>query len=649
MKYRADIDGLRSLAIIPVILFHAGLKKFSGGFIGVDIFFVISGFLITSLIVEEIGKETFTISNFYVRRIKRIFPALFFVMAVTGVVFSFFAVPAPFFKEIGQSIAAAVTFVSNILFWQQSDYFSTQAEFKPLLHTWSLSIEEQFYLFFPLMLILINRYLNKQFVRAVLVVFVSSLLFSSLSASAYPNANFYLLPSRAWELMLGSLIALGFAPKFSNKYILNAASIIGILMISYSIFAFDDMTPFPSYYALIPCVGTALIIISGSGGRLSAVNKILSFRPFVWTGLLSYSLYLWHYPLFSLRKYWSFRYADSFFFSNTFLIFLTVILALMSYFFIETPFRKMKINNRKLFFSSTLVIMIFLTGAGLLVHLQEGMAWRFPNLPVLTEDDKDLGGFGISVKDVRYDSAYFVGDTSREPETILWGDSHARSYSYGVDAFGKKYGKSIFVVGFVGTPPVLDIEVVDRHKPKRAIQFNDKVFQIIAENSNIQNVLLSARWLAYYSPEDALDSTDDRRLATLKTVSKSADMNKTIMKTHMEKMIKQLNSLGKNVFVLMDVPNYSNTGTGVYQGYVKRTTSKRDYNRYARPFRRMLQQLQVKTPFTIVEYQDGLFEDNQYITVKNGQMLYRDQQHLTKYGSIYIAEKNEELLKTLIK
>jgi peptidoglycan/LPS O-acetylase OafA/YrhL len=262
MKYRADIDGLRAFAIIPVVLYHAGITMFSGGFVGVDVFFVISGYLITTIILNDIEKGKFSIASFYFRRIKRIFPALYFFFIVTSIACWFLYMPADL-KAYGKSLFGSVFFISNIVFWRESGYFDTASELKPLLHTWSLSVEEQFYIFFPVLMIILAKYFRKKYVPAVLTIFILSFLISIYATPRMPSASFFLLPTRAWELMIGCLLALGVFPKTNNIRLLNLASFIGLFMLLLSIFVYEHGTPFPGYQALLPCVGTALIIYTG--------------------------------------------------------------------------------------------------------------------------------------------------------------------------------------------------------------------------------------------------------------------------------------------------------------------------------------------------------------------------------------------------
>ena len=295
MRYRSEVDGLRAVAVVPVVLFHAGVPYIGGGFVGVDIFFVISGFLIThSLLADENFSPIDRFARFYERRIRRIIPALALVVSTTlvgGVAVLF----PDQLMQLSKSAVATSTFASNFWFWSQSGYFRPPAQSMPFLHTWSLAVEEQFYIAFPLLLIVLGK--GRRIVSFIVVTSVAAIIFA---ANVYftmhePGVAFY-WPTRAWELLLGSMIALtGSGPRRTREVI----SIAGLLLIAFSLFAFDVTTPFPGYSALVPVLGAAAVIY---GGGETFVGRALSLQPLVWVGLISYSLYLWHWPILVLTK-----------------------------------------------------------------------------------------------------------------------------------------------------------------------------------------------------------------------------------------------------------------------------------------------------------------------------------------------------------
>jgi len=354
MKYRSEIDGLRALAVMPVILFHAGFIFFSGGFIGVDVFFVISGYLITTILINDIEKNKFSIINFYERRARRILPALFLMMFVSSIFAWAVLVQPDHKKDFSQSLVAVSLFASNFLFWLESDYFDVISEQKPLLHTWSLAVEEQYYLLFPIFLFIVWR-LGKNFAFwSIFFLAIISLLLSEWGWRNSPSANFYLAPARIWELLSGSMAAFILQKKGVKKS--QTISFIGLVAIIFSIFIFDQSTPFPSIYTLIPVGGTVLIILFAD--KETITGRILSLNFIVGIGLVSYSAYLWHQPLFAFTRIMAVDGISS----PTMLLLstLTFVVAYISWKYIEQPFRdKSKISKKIIFNFSFLGMFLF--------------------------------------------------------------------------------------------------------------------------------------------------------------------------------------------------------------------------------------------------------------------------------------------------
>lgn len=254
MRYRAEIDGLRAIAVIPVILFHAGFELFSGGFVGVDIFFVISGYLITTILIDDLKKNSFSLINFYERRARRILPALYF-MVILSIIFGWFVLTPYFYRDLFQTVTSISLFLSNFLLYIKSGYFAPIAELKPFMHTWSLAIEEQYYLFFPILLMIFWRFGWQKMIWMFIIIFIASFLFCLWALNHHPKANFLLLPSRVWELLAGSLLAFFIQRRGLRSN--NFLAILGLLAILISVFTFDSSIPFPSYYTLIPVIAMA--------------------------------------------------------------------------------------------------------------------------------------------------------------------------------------------------------------------------------------------------------------------------------------------------------------------------------------------------------------------------------------------------------
>ena len=333
--YRADIDGLRAVAIVPVVLFHAGVTAFAGGFVGVDVFFVISGFLITGLIRHEIDKGTFSLAGFYERRVRRLFPALFAMLLAVTLCAAWLLLPADL-VDYAKSVLATSLFASNFLFWQEAGYFGRAAEDIPLLHTWSLAVEEQFYILFPLFLAYIAARARKRYVAATALVTAVSFIASVAAVKLAPDAAFYLAPFRAWELGVGALLALGALPTLHRHQVRSIVAVLGLTALLCSMTLFSKATPFPGAAALLPCLGTAAIIWAGTGGH-NVVGDALSARPFVLIGLISYSLYLWHWPLLSLGRYYAVRDLNAL--ETGALLTLATLASIASWRYVERPFR----------------------------------------------------------------------------------------------------------------------------------------------------------------------------------------------------------------------------------------------------------------------------------------------------------------------
>jgi peptidoglycan/LPS O-acetylase OafA/YrhL len=449
MKYRAEIDGLRALAVLPVILFHAGFEWFSGGFVGVDVFFVISGYLITTIIISEMAEGKFSIVNFYERRARRILPALFFVM-LACLPFAWLWLTPTDLKDFGQSLVAVSTFSSNILFWWESGYFDTAAELKPLLHTWSLAVEEQYYILFPVFLMLTWRLGIKWVLILLSIVFFISLGVAvwGTQYAAHPeiiSGAFFLLPTRGWELLIGvfAAIYLKYNTHLKSHTVNQMLSLLGFVMIAYSIIVFDKITPFPSLYALIPTIGTGLLILCAVPKTL--VHKLLSLKFIVGIGLISYSAYLWHQPLLAFARH---KVVGDV--AELHLIFLCIASLLMAWFswrFVEKPFRnKEKFSSNSVFVTSILGL-IFFAALGLAGHsfqaeiskIRFGENGKFLLTYSLLQEAKNESP--IFILDNRYDNndcRFSILNLTTETEerimqcyerygagTMVFGDSHA--------------------------------------------------------------------------------------------------------------------------------------------------------------------------------------------------------------------------------
>jgi peptidoglycan/LPS O-acetylase OafA/YrhL len=501
MKYRAEIDGLRALAVLPVILFHAGFDWFSGGFVGVDVFFVISGYLITTIIISEIDGGKFSIINFYERRARRILPALFFVMAAC-IPFAWLWLTPTDLTDFGQSLVAVSSFSSNILFWNESGYFDTAAELKPLLHTWSLAVEEQYYILFPIFLMLTWRLGIKRILILLSIIFLVSLGVAQYGSYHFPSAAFFLLPTRGWELLVGVFTAfyLKYNTHLKSHYINQVLSLVGFVMIVYSIIEFDDTTPFPGLYALIPTIGTGLLIVCAVPKTFA--HRFLSLKYIVGIGLISYSAYLWHQPLLAFARH---RLLGEI--SEPLLIALcltSLVMALFSWKFVEAPFRNRKtLTRNKVFFFSMLCIVIF-TSLGLSIHLKKGYADRVNFTEELTnsfERPSSENCFDVPFNHSAKQWGCILGSGEGEINFIFFGDSHSLSLKSFIHEKAKQKGIKVFYTGSSGCLPFMGIHPQRNDQYKNNCNLlNKRVFEL-AKSTDLDGIILSARW-SYYTLGD---------------------------------------------------------------------------------------------------------------------------------------------------
>jgi peptidoglycan/LPS O-acetylase OafA/YrhL len=377
MRYRAEIDGLRALAVLPVILYHAGFIWFSGGFVGVDVFFVISGYLITTVLLEDMEKDKFSIVDFYNRRARRLLPALFFIVLLT-LFFSLMYLSPHALKDLGQSIFAVSLFLSNVFFFIEVDYFANTAKLAPLLHTWSLGVEEQFYILFPFLLLALKNKSTGFRGLIILSLLVTSLLLSEFMVHENSQFSFFMPFTRFWELAAGSMIALNRRQLdvLESSSIHNLLAALGIILIFIPILFYTKSTLFPGFTALVPVVGTVLVIAFAN--QHTFVARMLSCQILVSIGLLSYSLYLSHNVVFALSR--NIGIPLSSISIQIVLIFISVFIAMVSYFCVEKPLRHIKASKRAYLFSSLVLITIFASG-GYLLHKTDGLKqWKLEAL-----------------------------------------------------------------------------------------------------------------------------------------------------------------------------------------------------------------------------------------------------------------------------
>jgi peptidoglycan/LPS O-acetylase OafA/YrhL len=486
---------LRAIAVLAVLLFHAGLSPFAGGYVGVDVFFVLSGYLITGIVVKDLEAGTFSLIRFYERRARRILPALFLVILVCTGVAWIVLVPSDL-ALFGRSVAAVTVFASNVLFWKEAGYFDTEAHLKPLLHTWSLGVEEQFYLFFPIALLLLWKLRRRWRVIAIILVALASLALAQRLVATQPTMVFYLLPTRAWELLIGGLLA--FAPRRQfSPLVADGAALAGLGLILASVFLFDSATPFPSVYALVPTIGTALVIAFASPATL--VGRLLSTRLMVGIGLVSYSAYLWHQPLVVFARH--IDLAGPSLVAQTALSLAAIPLAYLSWRFVEQPFRDSKRFSRRSIFVMAFVGSAVVAGAGLLAMRSGKSSFAAPP-PV-------DGGLFSCARDG--DAPCVLGNANAKTAIVLVGDSHAHQLLAAiVDVFGTDRAIIPVICNscFFGEKVRFDR---DAEFPAE-LERNRRTIALL-KNYSIDLVIRSQRWHGYGidGPDEIRHAVDDAR------------------------------------------------------------------------------------------------------------------------------------------
>jgi peptidoglycan/LPS O-acetylase OafA/YrhL len=489
MRYRPEIDGLRTVAILPVVLFHAGITSFSGGYVGVDIFFVISGYLITGIIHREIGEGRFSIVRFYERRIRRIFPALIAMLVAVAVAASLYDLPSEL-RELPRYLAGAVLFSSNIVIWRHSGYFDAPSGSNPLLHTWSLGVEEQFYIAMPIFLLLVMRYFPRYLKPLLVLCAFASLVLCVVATPVKPHASFFLVPMRAWELLAGALIATGSVPLPRQPIIREILSWAGFVMIALSIALFTPKTSFPGYAAILPVLGAALLVATSQG---TSAAKLLSLPPAIFIGRISYSLYLWHWPIIVFGRQLGLLTGDL---SSVVLACLTSFAAaIFSWRVIEQPFRGNRIPAPRIFASAGICAAAMLTAT---IGLRASNGWASRFTPQAISFDK--ASHDISPKRdachadhglPKVSSSCIIG--GKTASIALWGDSHGVELSY---AFGTLY-RPVMSITYSSCPPALGYRSLSRPD---CTKHNDQVFDFLTKDQSIKTVILTAYYVDIVRP-----------------------------------------------------------------------------------------------------------------------------------------------------
>jgi len=671
--YRPDIDGLRALAVLAVVGFHASPRFVPGGFVGVDVFFVVSGFLISGIIFDQLASGTFTFRDFYARRIRRIFPALVVVLIACWA-FGWFALVSDEYEQLTKHIAGAATFVSNFVLWREAGYFDAPSDAKPLLHLWSLGIEEQFYLLWPPILVLCwKRGLN--LVSVILVMLVASFALNVMFIAAAPVADFYLPTGRMWELLLGALLA--YAMRFlepraddfvervvfkpgsppDRRLIANLKACVGLGLIGLAILALGKSTAypgwwfgvpiledlasvvglkagpaFPGWWAALPTVGTALLIWAGPD---AFPNRAIFGRPFlVKLGLISYPLYLWHWPMLSFLRITEAGHASQRL--RLYAVLLSFVLAWLTYICIERPVRRavsVRTPMRVLTIAATLGAV---GGLALYAQVTGALAARTPALASavparIRKPVKEPACRERFHTDADYCTEYLY---DLKATTALLGDSHAERWLAAVGPYLARRDENVILLGQSGCPPLFGLEAISPAERNNCADTDEAVLKAVGADRDITRVILAFR--------GAFEATGAYRLAGT-TLDPPESMKRALLAT-----VDYLRANKKSVWLFIQVPELpfdiaecvARPFSFEHLGRIPCAVAKQDVIQQQAPFRQIVDVVVQHAPDVHVFDPLPWLCDEQWCTaIKGGRVLYSDISHLSKDGSLLFSDK----------
>ncbi len=600
---------------MAVILYHINSQWLSGGFVGVDIFFVISGFLITSIIHTEINHNSFCFSQFYQRRIKRILPLCFLVIFTTLII-SYFLFSAREYVEHAKSVRYAISFMANLYFAKEQDYFAPNAEEIPLLHMWSLSVEEQYYFLWPALLLFFRKKIPAYTIHIAIFLACTSFVLSSFWAiqPMHTAQAYYLLPSRFGELMIGSIIALNSRP-CNTGFIAAISSWTGLLLIAVSCIFLTKYSVFPGYNALWPCLGTALIIYAGTHHQLPLVNRLISHRAIVFIGLLSYSLYLWHWPILAYVRYYTMS-SDLSALWVFFCLSTTFVLSYLSLRFIEKPLRRQKLNFKATFIRFFVAPTVILLGLCFVIKHTDGLFFNNESAGLDTIESPSL----ICHNDLRENC--HLGKENQPAKTLIIGDSHTAHLTTFFDLLGKKQNWAADILSVDSCPPLtqFDLGLIDNQKQYlRCKKLIDRI------NSTIDQydfVIYSLRWDLHFGYNH------------IPNYSPSPDF-----RSQLEHDIESLRAINKTVFIVGQVPLYTYNVARLYRTPYTENSLDLTYEKGNAIIRDIINNhsgvYYIDLSDTLKQWPNGMI---------NGLPAYKDQNHLNVYGQKMLVNESDKFL-----
>ncbi len=649
LTYRPDIDGLRAVAVISVILFHLGVGLFSGGFVGVDVFFVISGFLITSIIEKEITQQRFSFLTFWERRIRRIIPALS-VMILSTLVAGWFLFLPNDYKRLAQQALSQTVFSSNILFYLQSGYFDTANDTKPLLHTWSLAVEEQFYFFFPLILFILTKYFLKARAWIVGGVMAVSFALSIYGVSHHPTGTFYLLPTRAWELLIGAMLVFIPTPKTPRPYIFTCISFTAMTMVFVPFFIYDRLTPFPGLAAFPPCLGAALILWSGKF-YASFIHRVLAVKPCIFIGKISYSWYLWHWPIIVFYKYTSFSPLSAY--EMTGLFFASMIISIVSWRIVEHPFRQSTTSKKAVVQSAIMSGMMILAFA-IPIREAAGFPLRFTDDVLLyetAEHDKNPLQNTCNKPSLQNIKANKLCQTNQDvamPTFLVWGDSHADAVAPAFYELSEKLHLNGYIATYDGCPPILGVDQTGRDDSFYCIEFNNAILALL-DRKSIHTVFLISSWSNWLTNPRLYTGNSQPRL----TVKNDKRQFNTDVAHKLVETMTTLGQKGIHVVVMQTIPmaDFDPPHTLALRATTENGKAPpvaiplHEYNHQRESLDATFKMMASTASITLLDPKNILCGETMCNVSHDGKSLYYNGGHLSTYGARYLEPLFEKILR----
>jgi peptidoglycan/LPS O-acetylase OafA/YrhL len=642
LKYRKDIDGLRAIAVLAVVFFHLDFPVISGGFIGVDIFFVISGFLITGIIQRKILDTNFSFLSFYKRRILRILPVFYVVVAFTLTAGAWILLPEDF-KDFVNSVSAASLHLSNVFFWIQANgYFSLNTEQLPFLHTWSLSVEEQFYLFWPVSLIVLSKLIGKDHLKdskilfVILLVLFVSLVLSEIAATNEKLYAYYLIHTRAFELLMGAVLVF-FPPNKLTPRINSVLAWCGILLITASIILLNKGAIFPGLNAFIPCLGASLLIYTGQ--QKNFISTVLSTRALVSIGLISYSLYLWHWPPIAFANY---MHLELSFNQKILLLLLLFGISYLSWKFVETPCRNLNIKFRLALMWFFIFPLLAVLSFSYLTHYFDGIPERFSvekqtKVSYLSQPFPDRKNCIDEVSQFQFDRYCDYGIEPSKADIFLAGDSHANAIIGAIEEMALNADKRLFASTYPGAPVLISVDSVNfsQERQRTDLRKSNQSFIDYIKAHKFEYVVLAARYPQYLQGE----LEHKNRLLYLSTpgrFSKGVADNSEILEQGLRLSLKTIVNANAKPIIVVNVPEFPTDLARciIFKVAVDCAILKTEVDARQSEFLRILQELRVEFPKLIVlDFTNKLCDQLYCFSSHNGRPYYFDSNHLNYNAS----------------